>query len=264
MAAPPLTAQLIVLGDWRFTYLVIGLLVLTVGASAAMFLWRNPEDRGLLPDGKVANSAQMPTLTGYTLAEALRTLTFWIFCAMWTFMALPILLVMVHTVPYAISMDIGPVAAASILTVMGASNIAGRLIFGPVADRIGSRPALLIALVIQTTALLLFVFAMDLKLFYLAALLFGASCSGGDVIAISILAEFFGRKSLGIIVGATSIPWRIGAATGPILGGLVFDTSGSYSLAFLVAAIGIAACIGLTFVLFTKIHSPRKLIQLQC
>ncbi|MDP2645130.1 MAG: MFS transporter [Desulfobacterales bacterium] len=255
MAAPPLTAKLVVLGDWRFAYLVIGISVLTVGVCAAVFLRRSPEDVGLLPDGDVAGhggGAQMPTLTGYSLAETLRMPAFWIFCPMWALMALPILLVIVHTVPYAISMNISTVVAATIFTVMGAANIAGRLVFGSMADRIGSRLSLLITLSIQTIALILFVFGRDLRLFYLAALLFGASYSGADVIFIGILAEFFGRKSLGTIVGVSSILWRVGAATGPILGGWVFDSTGSYSLAFLVAAAGIAACIGLTFVLFAN------------
>ena len=255
MAAPPLTAQFVVLGGWRFAYLVIGLSVLIVGASAAMFLRRSPEDMGLSPDGKVAQggvNTQMLALTGYTLNESLRTPAFWIFCSMWAFMALPYLLVLVHTVPYAINLNISPVAAATIFTVMGAANIAGRLLFGSMADRIGSRPALLISLFIQTIALILFVLGRDIRLFYMAGLLFGASSSGGDVICIGLLAEFFGRKSLGVIVGVSTIAWRIGAAAGPILGGWVSDTTGGYSLAFLVAAVGIAASIGLTFVLFAN------------
>lgn len=259
MVAPPLAAQLIEFRDWRFAYLVIGLSVLTVGTSAAMFLRRAPEDIGLLPDGETANpgyGGRAPALTGYTLAETLRTPALWVFCAIWGLMAMPILLVVVHVVPYAINTKIGPVAAASVLTVMGASNISGRFIFGSMADRMGSRPALLIALVTQTTALFIFASARDLSMFYLAALLFGGSASGGDVIVLNILAQFFGRKSLGTIVGVTGITWRAGAATGPILGGWVSDVTGSYSLAFLAAATGTAICIGLAFILFAKKPRP--------
>jgi len=258
MVAPLLVAQLIEIRDWRFAYLVIGLSALILGVSATMFLRRMPEDIGLLPDGEVAKprgNADMPSLTGYTLAQSVRTPVFWVFCAMLTLMAMPILLVMVHTVPYATSMKISSVAAASILTVTGAANISGRFIFGSMVDRIGSRPVLLMTLVIQTVALLLFVYARDLRGFYLAGLLFGASYSGGDVIVIGVLADFFGRKHLGIIIGITNIPWRIGAAMGPILGGFVSDVTGSYSLAFLAVAIGIAACIGLAFILFAQ--KPR-------
>jgi MFS family permease len=258
MVAPLLVAQIIELHDWRFAYLVIGLSVVVLGVSAAMFLRRMPEDMGLLPDGEAAKprgNAEMTALTGYTLAESLRMPVFWVFCTIWTLMAMPTLLVIVHTVPYATSMKIGSVAAASILTVTGVANISGRFIFGYMVDRIGSRPALLMTLVIQTVALLLFVYARDLRLFYLAGLLFGASCSGGDVVILTILADFFGRKHLGIIIGVASMPWRIGAAMGLILGGLISDITGSYSLAFLAVAIGIAACIGLTFILFAQ--KPR-------
>ncbi|MFC1893894.1 MFS transporter, partial [Chloroflexota bacterium] len=243
------------LRDWRFTYLVIGLSVMVLGISAAMFLRRTPEDMGLLPDGdaaKLEGITKMPALTGYTLAESLRTPVFWIVCAMWALVAMPIFLVIVHTVPYATSMKIGSVAAAGILTVMGAANISGRLIFGSIVDRIGSRLALLIALVIQTAALLLFVYARDLRIFYLAGLLFGVSYGGVDVIILGVVADFFGRRYLGIIIGVASIAWRIGAAMGPILGGLVSDVTGSYSLAFLAVAIGIAACTGLVFILFAQ------------
>ncbi|MFC2069214.1 MFS transporter [Chloroflexota bacterium] len=258
VVVPPLVAQLIELRDWRFAYLIMGLLVLVLGVSASMFLRRTPEDVGLLPNGEVTkqrSSMEVTTLAGYTVAETLHTSAFWIFCAMWALMAMPVLLVAVHIVPYATSMEIGSVAAASILTVIGAANISGKFIFGYMVDRIGSRAALCMTRVIQSAALLLFVYARDLRLFYIAALLFGVSYSGGDIICLDMLAEVFGRKYLGIIIGVTSVTWRIGAAIGPIMGGLVYDVTGSYSSAFLAAAIGIATCIGLAFVFFAQ--KPR-------
>ena len=61
----------------------------------------------------------------------------------------------------------------------------------------------------------------------------------GGVIALQpiIVAECFGMKSFGVILGMTCVATTVGSATGPPFAGFVFDTSGSYTFAFLVFVI---------------------------
>ncbi len=256
MTVPPLVAQLIEALGWRQTYLLVGAAVWVLGISTSLILKRSPEDVGLLPDGKAPEKGQdrkaVAPLSGLTLMQALRTPAFWLVSAIWLLTGVPILLAVVHIIPYATDVGIDRVAAASVMAFMGISNILGRIVFGNVADRIGSKPTLIICLVIETVALLAFMGAKNLWGFYVGALLLGGAYSAADIVCLNVTAEFFGRRYLGIIIGATGLAWRTGAAAGALLGGVIYDLTKSYSLAFLIAAIGIVLCIGFSFPLFAK------------
>ena len=60
-----------------------------------------------------------------------------------------------------------------------------------------------------------------------------------------LIADLFGTRSLGAIMGMMSGGWSIGAAIGPAIGGYLFDVSGGYSGAFGIggAAFLTAACL---------------------
>ncbi len=61
----------------------------------------------------------------------------------------------------------------------------------------------------------------------------------------TITAELFGMKSHGAIFGVVSLCFTIGGAIGPFISGYLFDITGSYHVAFFIAAA--AAAIGIAF-----------------
>ncbi len=69
-----------------------------------------------------------------------------------------------------------------------------------------------------------------------------------------IAGEIFKLKSIGAIIGVQMLGVAIGGAIGPLLGGYVFDVTGTYNLAFLVSGI----CIILALVPLAFIRVPRK------
>lgn len=256
MTVPPLVAKVIEALEWRQTYLLVGVAVWVLGISTSLILKRSPEDVGLLPDGKQpmvgGGKGTSAPLSGLSLVQALHTPAFWLLSVIWLLTGIPILLAVVHIIPYATDMGIDRVAAATVMTFVGISNIVGRIFFGNIADRIGSKPTLIICLAIETVALLVLMGAKNLWGLYAGALLLGGAYSAADIVCLNVTADFFGRRYLGIIIGATGLAWRTGAAAGALLGGVVYDLTKSYSLAFLIAAIGIVLCIGLAFPLFAK------------
>ena len=69
-----------------------------------------------------------------------------------------------------------------------------------------------------------------------------------------MIGSFFGTKSVGAILGMVIVGYTIGAAAGPILAGFIFDTTGSYYIAFLSAAIAMA----IAFLLCLFLKPPKK------
>jgi len=95
--------------------------------------------------------------------------------------------------------------------------------------------------------------------------LWDAAAYGGSVTSQSpLVAELFGLRSHGLILGVLDVGFTIGAAIGPFLAGYIFDDTGSYQLAFLLCAgIGIVGLV-LT-VLIRPIkgeHSQNKALSL--
>jgi len=52
-----------------------------------------------------------------------------------------------------------------------------------------------------------------------------------------MLGDIFGVGSLGAIMGAIVVGFSLGAAFGPYVGGLIFDVTASYHMAFLIGAV---------------------------
>ena len=83
---------------------------------------------------------------------------------------------------------------------------------------------------------------------YLFAAIFGFAYGGLITLKSPMIAELFGLRSHGVILGASSVVTTIGSATGPVLAGHIFDITGSYQPFFLLClALSVAAIILVLF-----------------
>ena len=89
--------------------------------------------------------------------------------------------------------------------------------------------------------------------------MFGLSVGGIGVLTAAFSVEIFGSRSLGVIMGTLDVAFSIGSAIGPFVGGLVYDTYSSYTIAFLLAA----ASNVLVIILLTIIKREPKQERIQ-
>jgi MFS family permease len=159
-----------------------------------------------------------------------------------------------HTVSYAVSCGIPMLAAATIYSVEGIAGMFGRLGFGLVADRLGAKNVLAWGLLIQALGALGYFFSSTLPSFYAAAALFGFIYAGVMPLYAVLARENFPLRMMGTIIGGTSMAGSLGMAIGPVLGGWLYDTTGSYGGMYLTCfGMGLGAfLIALTFRPFPK------------
>ena len=149
-----------------------------------------------------------------------------------------------HIVAHATELNIPATRAANILAVIGLLSIAGKVLMGIAADRIGNRSAIIIGFILMLLALLWLMAARELWMLYIFAAVFGFAYGDCAAITSPMLAELFGISSHGLILGTASLAFSIGSAIGPLLFGYLFDINGNYQMAFLFgAAISIAGAI---------------------
>ena len=108
---------------------------------------------------------------------------------------------------------------------------------GLISDKAGRKLTAAVGAVLMAGALFWAIRAQELWMFFAFAFVFGFAYSGFATALGALIGDIFGMARIGMIFGALEMSFGIGAAAGPLLGGLVFDTSGSYSTAFLTAAL---------------------------
>jgi MFS family permease len=154
-----------------------------------------------------------------------------------------------HTVNYAISCGIPLIAAVSIYSLEGLAGLGGRVAFGFLGDRFGAKRVLVSGLLLQAFGALAYFFARELSAFYAVAALFGFIYAGVMPLYAVLARENFPLRMMGTIIGGTATAGSLGMATGPLAGGLIYDTFASYGWLYIGACgMGIGAfLIALTF-----------------
>ena len=137
---------------------------------------------------------------------------------------------------YATDAGISTIEASTVVGIMGGANILGRLLMGPVSDNVGRKIPGVFCAVLSAGALMWLIWAHDLWMFYMFAVVFGFSWGGIGVTLASLVGDIFSGRSLGTIMGVLEIGFAMGSAIGPAVGGFVFDVTGNYILAFATAA----------------------------
>ena len=224
MTMAPLAAWLVSNHDWRTSMQIVALVVGAIMIPVSLLVRRPPAlDSALsVPSGDPA-PAEM------SLAQALRSPQFIILVATNFFCCATHSGPIIHTVSYAISCGIPMIAAVTIYSVEGLAGMGGRIAFGLLGDRFGAKRVLVFGLLAQAFGALGYVFVRELAAFYTVAALFGFIYAGTMPLYAVLVRENFPLRMMGTVIGGTAMAGSLGMATGPLAGGLIYDTFASYA-----------------------------------
>jgi len=254
---------------WRVAFGVLGSFVLVIVFVVVVAVVRSkPEDMGLLPDGEAPTPDPLgqapsqgieggPGVAGLSLQQALRTGAFWTLSAahiLWTFGSMSII---GHLPAFLSDLGFGDRRAAAYLGFTIGLSVAGRLSFGPLADRLAKRRLMSLGLLAHSLAVLC-LFPIDSPTSLTGfVILFGLGLGGCAVLVPLLVGEFFGLQAFGKILGVVTISVTFGAAAGPVLTGRIFDVTGSYHQAFILHIISFtAAAVVIYFIRRPKAINP--------
>ena len=262
MTMSPLAAWLISGHDWRSSLLMIAALAAAVMVPVALLVRRPPAlaaaAAGATPEAGSAAGSEAGPNSGMTLGQAVRTPQFAILMLTNFFCCATHSGPIFHTVSYAVSCGIPMIAAVTIYSVEGLAGLGGRIAFGVLGDRLGAKRVLVAGLLAQSFGALGYVFVRDLGAFYAVAALFGFIYAGVMPLYAVLARENFPLGIMGGVIGGTAMAGSLGMALGPVAGGLIYDTFGSYGWLYVGAwGIGLGAfLIALTFRPFAREETP--------
>lgn len=225
---PNLAAFLIQEIGWRWAYGVIGATVAVVFFLSGLLLLRNP------PDQNKDVASPNPAL-GLRVAEAIRTATFWKIAAIFAILSAALGGAAVQLPVILRQQGADAQTAASIMSVVGISMLAGRLLLGFMLDRwFAPHLTIGITLISMLGFGLIVADSSSLSLFLAAALLgFGLGSEYAEV--AYIVSRAFGFRAFGAIYGLVTLATGIGMAAGPAAMGVSLAVGINPQLIFSVA-----------------------------
>ncbi len=261
----PLLASVIIARDgWREAWVVLGLVVWGAALLPSWLLTaQTPEEVGLRPDGDPTDppedSASPRDEPSWTLAEAMRTPALWVL-AIGTG-ALFLIQAGTNTHAAAFFRDQGLDAATAGLAIsLNAAFLGiGGLVWGRVVEGCSPRCVMAAVALVMAAGSALFVGADTAAEALACSAVFGFGLGGMLTVPPVAYADYFGRRSLGAIRGATEPFTSFGQAVGALVPGVVFDHLATPGRQSYVPAFAAFAALGLaTALMFLLARPPRK------
>ncbi len=260
----PAVGWLIESYGWRTAALAIGVFIVVIGPPVASVMRHRPEQYGYYPDGIEpvgardsqgrARPIRVDMSNDFTASEALRTSSFW-------FLALSIMArslvsggIGLHLVPFFVDLGASNVTAAALAGSVGLMSIPGRFGLSALGDYVNKRYVMVASLAVMSVAIIFMARAPSVNAVIPVLIAFSAAQGGISVIPQSLVADYFGRRAYATIQGFRSSIQMLGIIAGPIISGYVFDTTGSYSNAF----IGFSAAALLSMALVFMAKPPQR------
>ncbi len=253
MTISPFARWLITTYDWRTAMLVVGSLAWVLLIPASFFVRQPPA----LAAGAAGASAATDGSIG-SVREALRSRKFLVLASVFFLCCAAHSGPIFHMVSYAMACGIAPMAAVSIYSVEGLAGLGGRLLFGVAGDRYGAKRVLIAGLLVQAFAIGSYPFVRELGEFYFMAVIFGTAYGGVMPLYAVLARDYFSQSIMGTVLGAATMLSSLGMSAGPVVGGWIFDTYGSYSWLFF-ASFGLAA--GAMAIAFTFPRARQPQLQ---
>jgi OFA family oxalate/formate antiporter-like MFS transporter len=116
-------------------------------------------------------------------------------------------------------------------------NALGRIFWGKVSDLIDRPRAMMMMFLMQGMVFMLLVSVKSPLTIFVASALVGLNFGGNFALFPSATADYFGTKHIGINYGWIFTAYGVAGILGPIVGGVLFDATQQYIMAFVFAGI---------------------------
>lgn len=233
---------------WRTGYFLFAFFLLALLVPINLWIRSGPAgndgigaDEARPEAGSPAEAAAQttaPGVTGLTAAESMRTRSFWTLSFGDLLIGVVYTTVIVNMVAFTTHSGVSLWGATFAYSAFQAINAVGIFLFGTAADKVKVRRLMIFCYGVPALGMVFLFGLPSLVFLYLFVIIFGGTGGGRSALWPLALGESFGVKNLGTILGWLNIPFMLGTAIGPVLGGYIFDTTGSYRMLF---ALSVAA-----------------------
>jgi len=227
---------------WRVSWFLFAGIVLALAVLGFFLLRNHPAEMGLRPAGD--DSADDSPVTRHSSPAPLdwgrvyRSTTVWHLGLVYIAFGLSYIVYMTFFTKYLIAEGgYSKEAAGNLFMIMGWFSLISGLIWGMASDAIGRKRALILVYLIHAVAFGLFGLWRTPTGFTLSAIVFGLAAWSVPAIMSATCGDLLGPRLAPAALGFITMFFGLGQAVGPSVAGAIADTRGSFSLAFVLAAV---------------------------
>ncbi len=254
----PLVAWALATWGWRATAYASGILIIAVCLPLSFVFVHRPEHKGQMLDGMDATTSDelskkeaQDGTRDFTAREALRTQAFWLLSLGHSFALFVVMGVNTHAITH-MKEGLGYTLEAASLVIMlqTVAQLGGVGMSALFGDRLDKRRMSALCMLGHMAGLLFLTYATNLAMIVAYAVLHGAAWGFRGPTMQAIRADYFGRSSIGMILGLSFMIIVIGQIGGPMIAGILADMTGNYRAGFTTLAL--LAGLGSLFFLFAR------------
>jgi sugar phosphate permease len=223
---------------WRYAWYFMGITVFVLAFVCYVFLRNNPKEKGLSIYGGKEEPKGGPKVTLFSAFKDVVVETeIWKLGCVYFMYGFSYIIYLTFFVAYLTKeAGVNPVAAGRIFAVLGIFSIFCGVIWGGISDVLGRRYGSMLAYLTLALAYFVFAFWKDSTGFYVSAIIFGLAAFSIPTIMAAASGDAVGGKLAPAGLGFITLFFGIGQALGPVLGGWIKDSTGTFTNAFVLAA----------------------------
>ena len=240
----PLTQYIIDTAGWEMAWIVLGITgMVVVVPLTGIFVRRQPEDMGLLPDGDIepdsaesdsCESERAQIEVSWTVSEAVRTATLWKLVVVFSAVSLATSTVSLHRIASFMDKGLDPTLISFATAFDAVCAGVSTFTFGMLVAYIPARILGATGFMMLAVASVLTIYANNITIVFISMAVFGLGIGGMMFLQNFIWADYFGRESVGSIRGLVNpINLFVGGLGAPVAG-YVRDFTGTYDPAWWV------------------------------
>jgi MFS family permease len=231
-ALVPLICQTLVMHvGWRGAYVGLALITLVMTFTCNyLFLYNEPADKGLLPDGDgSASRAEKRLPEGVTFKEALKERPFWIMGVSFFLLGTMTTTIVAHLIPLLVDNGIPPQTAVLSMSAFGVAVILGRICAGLSLDYFYAPWVLIGFLIGPVIGLVMFALGNPGSTAFVWAALIGLGVGAEIDVLGYLIPRYCGRLAYGKLYGSLLAAFQLGGGIGTAALGMIRTSQGAYT-----------------------------------
>lgn len=259
----PAVNRIIGRSGWASAWYLVDVLFIAALILIILMVVNNPAEMGLKPDGPMRKSSSHKekktvhkTKEDWRFIEVLKTRSVWFVFVSSMLRNVVYFTCIGHSIVFLQDVGFTPAFAGMSIAFLTLFGTLGRLVAGLFGDRVSPRLLIVISQILMVLGVVFLSRATSRADVYLFAIFMGSGFGLSYIIGMSMMADYYGVKAFSTIIGVLSPIFMVLGSFGPLTAGIIYDRTGSYSLAFngLIVMMFLASLL----ILFAKIPVKKK------
>ena len=229
----PFTQYWVLHSSWRSAFYVVGVVTLLLPLPLAFIFLRNGTLRS---EGSEVQASEFDK-TEIPIRHSLKSRSFWFLAISFFACGFSDFVLAAHLPPFGVDVGISPFLSGSAHGIISGISVVGVIALGALSDRVGRRYPLTCIYIIRALCFLFLPLIGSYMGFWIFIVIYGFFYFATTPMTSAATSDIFPQNQMGTLYGFIVAAHGLGALSGPLVAGMIFDALGNYTPAFLLTGL---------------------------